>query len=507
MALVSPATAIQPSRGLTAPNAASTLSAGFKPTPEQQNILDAFRQADRPTLVVEALAGTGKTTTLKAIANVDPRRPGVYIAFNKSIVNQAGSAFPQGVNVTTAHSLAYRAIGHLYADKLNSPRRGAQWIAATLKVRPTDVDGSMLNNVLATRLAQATVARYIKSADSSIGSHHLPPRAAHLNFDAAALAAVILPIANRIWDDARKVDGKLPFTHDHYLKLWSLGSPRLPYDYLMFDEAQDADPVIASIVARQTHAQRIYVGDQNQAIYGWRGAIDAMGRVEDARRLPLTKSFRFGPAIAEQGNAWLELLGSKLRVVGHDPIQSTVCDLDEPRAILCRTNGTALGWVLAFQERGIKVALAPGDRNAGKDIQQFAWAARDLMAGKGTDHPELSTFQTWSELLEYVEEEEDAADLKRLVNIINRVGVNAVIDAIRNLTPEAMAQVTVSTAHKAKGLEWDSVRVADDFTPPDPEADEEYDPAGLMLAYVTVTRAKLRLDPGSLREPELWSPR
>lgn len=505
MALSSPATAVTPQRGFTAPGAAS--QTGFRPTPEQQAILDAYNQADKPTLVVEALAGTGKTTTLKAIARQQPSRTGVYIAFNKSIVNEAAGSFPAGVNVTTAHSLAYRAVGHLYADKLNRPRMGAQKIARKLGVSPVSLDGATINPVLATRLAQATVFRYIKTADVQIGSQHLPARAAHLNVDLDQLAAAILPVANRIWNDNRTIEGELPFTHDHYLKLWSLGNPRLPYDYIMFDEAQDADPVIASIVARQTDAQRIYVGDQNQAIYGWRGAIDAMGKVENAIRLPLTKSFRFGPAIAEQGNAWLEMLGSPLRIVGHDPIHSAVGEVAEPRAILCRTNGTALGWVLAFQERNIRVAMAPGDKNAGKDIMQFAFAARDLQAGRGTDHPELSTFETWSDLLTYVEEEEDGADLKRLVNIINRIGANAVIDAIKRLSPESMAQVTVSTAHKAKGLEWDSVRVADDFTPPDPEADEDPDPADLMLAYVTVTRAKRLLDPGSLGEPELWLPR
>jgi hypothetical protein len=203
------------------------------------------------------------------------------------------------------------------------------------------------------------------------------------------------------------------------------------------------------------------------------------------------------------------MLDSDLRVVGHDPIRSVVGPLSEaPRAILCRTNGTALGWVLAFHERGIKVALAPGNRDAGKDILRFAWAARDLMAGEGTDHPDLVGFTTWSEVVTYAEEEEDGADLKRMVGIINRIGYPAVIDAIRGLSLEENATVTVSTAHKAKGLEWSSVKVADDFVPPTSEDGEptEADPADLMLAYVTVTRAKQHLDPGSLGEPELWLP-
>jgi hypothetical protein len=488
--------------------------AGFRPTEEQQTIIDAYLEG-RP-LVVEALAGTGKTTTLKSIAAATPQRTGTYLAFNKAIVTEAEGSFPGRVNVTTAHALAYKAVGHAYGHRLpgnpGQTRMSAQRMAGILRVKPADVGGAMINPVILTRLAQGTVSRFIKSPDREIGAHHLPGRLpmalAAADIEAWALASLVLPIARRIWADQQSTNGRFTFTHDHYLKIWQLSNPVLPTDYIMFDEAQDADPVIASIVDRQA-CQRIYVGDQNQAIYGWRGAVDAMGQVRNATRLPLTRSFRFGPAVAELANEWLYALGSPLRVVGHDPILSRIEKLDAARAILCRTNGTALGWVIAFQERGVKVALAPGDRSAGKDISQFAWAARDLMAGKGTDHPDLAMFESWDQLLAFIDEEEDTADLKRLVNIINRVGVNAVINAIKNLTPEASAEVTVSTAHKAKGLEWDSVRVADDFAPPeyddpDDRPTEEELAADRMLAYVTVTRAKLQLDPGALAEPILW---
>lgn len=475
-------------------------------TGEQDAIRDAYTHGN--DLVVEALAGTGKTTTLKAIAAATPRRPGVYLAFNKAIVRAAEGTFPDAVTVTTAHSLAYQAVGKQYADRLpgnpGASRISAQRMAQTLKVRGVTLGTHTLNPVLIVRMAQATVANFIKSSRNGILSEHIPPRVLQQH-DREDLAAVVLPIANKIWDDLQRINGQFRFTHDHYLKLWSLRNPRLPFDYVMFDEAQDSDPVIASIVGAQS-GQTIYVGDQNQAIYGWRGAVNAMGKVQNAIRLPLTKSFRFGPAIAAAANEWLDLLGSRLQVVGHDPIQSVVGPFPgDPRAILCRTNGTALGWVLSFQGQQIPVALAPGDRTAGKDIERFAWAAKSLMNGEGTDHPDLVGFQTWSELCTFAEEEEDTADIKRMVGIINRIGVHGVIDAIRGLSLERDARVTVSTAHKAKGLEWDSVRVADDFVPPDPDdPDLPIDPADLMLAYVTVTRAKLRLDPGALGEAWLW---
>lgn len=502
MALSSPAAVGTVSR-LTGPGGVS-VTTGLSLTGEQQDILDAYRQGNR--LVVEALAGTGKTTTLKAIAGIHPGRPGCYLAFNKAIVASAEAGFPGAVHVTTAHALAYQAVGHVYKHRLpgnGTPRVSAQRMATVLKVKAASLATGTLNPVVIVRMAQATVARFIKSPDRELGGEHIPDRILAVH-DPLEIRAVVLPVADRIWEDLTSKTGRFFFTHDVYLKMWALTDPILPYSYILFDEAQDSDPVIAQIVARQT-AQTIYVGDQNQAIYGWRGAVDAMGAVKGATRLPLTKSFRFGPAIAEQANEWLAQLGSKHRVVGHDPINSSVGQLEAARAILCRTNGTALGWVLAFQERGVRVALAPGDRSAGKDIQRFAWAALDLMRGEGTDHPDLVGFTTWSELLAFVDEEEDTADLKRLVGIVNRVGPAGVIDAIKRLSLESQAEVTVSTAHKAKGLEWDTVKVADDFVPPDRDEDEEPEDADRMLAYVTVTRAKRVLDPGPLGDPALWS--
>ncbi len=81
------------------------------------------------------------------------------------------------------------------------------------------------------------------------------------------------------------------------------------------------------------------------------------------------------------------------------------------------------------------------------------------------------------------------------------------LQALDRLSPEHSAEVTVSTAHRAKGREWPSVRIADDFTGPDDldECDETGQPLPgpidvdeARLAYVAVTRARSQLDIGGL---------
>ena len=313
----------------------------------------------------------------------------------------------------------------------------------------------------------------------------------------AVLRQALVPLAQRAWADLSDPEGRLRFTHDCYLKLWQLSDPRLPADYVLLDEAQDANPVVAAIVDRQTHAQRILVGDRCQAIYGWRGAIDAMSRFHADQRLCLSQSFRFGPAIAAEANKWLQLLDAPLRLRGHQPIRSTVGPVPFPDAVLCRTNAEAVRQLLVAADNGRKAALVGG----GSEIRRLAEAAISLRAGTGTDHPELFAFRTWGEVQEYVEQDASGSDLKVFVQLIDTYGAEVVIDIVDRLSPEEAAEMVVSTAHKAKGREWATVRIAGDF--PEPRHSHNGQPAQVpradaMLAYVAATRARQALDPQGL---------
>ena len=120
-------------------------------------------------------------------------------------------------------------------------------------------------------------------------------------------------------------------------------------------------------------------------------------------------------------------------------------------------------------------ALAGG----GQAIKDIAKAARDLQAGRGTKHPDLSRFADWDEVRAYAQQEEDGKRLQVFVRLVDRHGPDGLIDMISRLTPEGDAknppQLTISTAHKAKGREWDTVRIAGDFRGPatDPETGEK----------------------------------
>ncbi|MGH3927249.1 MAG: DNA helicase, partial [Pseudonocardiaceae bacterium] len=72
---------------------------GFTPTDEQAAIRDAARTEQ--DLVIEAGAGTGKTSTLRLLAQDQPRMRFLYVAYNKAIQVGAKWSFPDNVEVRT----------------------------------------------------------------------------------------------------------------------------------------------------------------------------------------------------------------------------------------------------------------------------------------------------------------------------------------------------------------------------------------------------------------------
>lgn len=477
----------------------------FHPTAEQEAALAAYATGD--DLIIEAGAGTGKTATLKLLAESDPTRRGQYIAFNRAIVQEAQERMPGHVNAATAHSLAFRAVGRRYAHRLNAPRMRSHEIAQRLRLEPIGVrvgdDQKYLSEDRLAGEVMRAITLFCQSADPEPDERHfayvdgidLPAPGGQRGWtNNRRLRRALLPFVQRAWEDLQRTDGELPFRHEHYLKLYELGRPFIPVDVIYFDEAQDVSPVLASIVAQQTHAQRVYVGDSNQAIYGFTGAIDAMAQLRaagGARVATLSQSFRFGDAVAQVANRVLATLPTEMQLRGTPTIASVVAPVAEPDAILTRTNAAAVIALMAHAADGRRVHMVGG----GGEVIAFARAAEELQLRGRTSHQDLSCFEGWGEVQAYVREDAQGEELKLLVDLVDRFGARTIIAALEVMPRESDADLVVSTAHKAKGRQWNAVVLADDFPadPPNPDAlDHGVDERRLL--YVAVTRARVELD-------------
>lgn len=490
----------------------------YPPTAQQQAIIDAV-VVQKLDVAVQAYAGAGKTSTFELIANqiaaASPAAKIVYLAFNASIAKEARQKFGDNVTSLTAHSLALRSMRSTpFAEKVKRVGKGARHpdqIATLLDVRPVEYLGDEgepqeLAASARVQLAMAAVRKFRESADSEITPTHLPEALRQY----PGTGPEVLATAQQIWqnitapDNARLLDGDRPlaivFDHDDYLKIWALGNPRIDADLIFFDEAQDINGVLRKLVQDQP-IQKVVVGDTYQSIYGFRGAEDALADWPADVTLPLTQSWRFGPKIAERADDFLRLLGAPFELVGNPALDSTVGAVDTPDAVLCRTNVGTVGEVFRGFDEGKRVALVGG----GNDIRKLARAAQDLMAGRGTKDPELSRFSNWAEVVEAAEEERN---LQSFVRLIEQHGPAELLRMVENLTDENATgvnapQLVVSTAHKAKGREWDRVRISGDFHTPQynsrsgaleslPSREE------LRLSYVAITRGRHQVDPGSL---------
>jgi hypothetical protein len=477
--------------------ATATQPTGKQLTDEQLDILATAPNEN--LLVVEAGAGTGKTFELVELAKILLGN-GQYTAFNTALVAEGVVKF-RGTrcSANTYHSLAFRDEGRKFAHRLNGRRIRSSEVAQMLGLADIEVpcvDGSGKDKkVSATHLAQqvmGAVKLFCQSADRELTVRHFPKMDGvdqpNCHDVENRIKENLLPVAKSAWEDLSNPEGKLPFNHGIYLKTWQLNRPVIHASYILFDEAQDVPPVMLDVIKQQIDrgTKVIFVGDGNQEIYGFTGAKNAMKAFPDATRRFLSQSFRFGQAVAEVANAILSHLDEPTGLVmkGLPTIRSEVRGLSRPAAILTRTNACAVGHFLAAISEGRRPFLVGGT----KDLVSFVRAAIDLQRGRATDHPELGCFASWVEVEEYVKTDE-GDDLKLWVKLIKDFGAEEILAALEQMPQERDADLVISTSHRAKGREWDSVKLAADF----PTLDKMDDP-GLRLLYVACTRAKLHLD-------------
>lgn len=491
--------------------------ASSPPLSEEQR--RAVEHAGRGTsLAVVARAGSGKTHTLRAIAEAAAGRRTLLLAFNRSVAQDARTRLPRRARATTVHALAYRAVvagDRRMRDKLRSAASASprSWQEAA-GLEPADPASAA--HLAAIR---AILERFLRDDATAPAPGHVPAELAEAL--ASELGSVrwderrrwLVRRAERLWRRIADPDDPLPLSHDAYLKLFAQRVGPLPSELLLVDEAQDLAPVTLAWLHRQ-EAQVVLVGDPAQRIYGWRGAVDAMA-ASGHPEVALTRSFRFGTEIATVARSVLRLLapGSDLvgvggpgRVVVGEPIEDGKEEHDaaappRPRAVLCRGNGGVLEAVVAHAEVGVSVVGGFDATIAELGTAHALWRqrrARHASAASLTLHG-CSSWQQFERAADL-----QGGTLRTLRNVVERYGDELPARLARARTairarPEAAA-VTVSTIHRAKGREWDHVELWHDLAriPADPAGlagapDPERARAEANLLYVAVTRARRSL--------------
>ena len=256
---------------------------------------------------INAVAGSGKTTTIIEYAKERPPNSKIlYLAFNKSVRLEAIRKFAdhalKNVQVETAHSLAYKHIVN---------RNG-------FRVRPQGYKTHEITEILGLqgngeKHAEYIIANHINKFFTYYCNSD-KQKVKELNyldvvFDAKAKAFVktfysYIEKQTRIFLNKMNI-GEIDISHDFYLKKFQLSNPVLYYDYILFDEGQDASPAMLDIFFKQK-AIKVIVGDTHQQIYGWRFAVNSLEKA-DYKVYNLSTCFRFSQDIANLAMGILEL--------------------------------------------------------------------------------------------------------------------------------------------------------------------------------------------------------
>jgi superfamily I DNA/RNA helicase len=485
-------------------------------TDEQKAII-----ASKGNIKINAVAGSGKTTTVIEYAKARPRNSRIlYLAFNKSVKTEAERKFRdaglRNVKVETAHSLAFRHVvaGSGYTIKPSGYK--THEIAELL-----GLEGNGEKH--AEFIVANHINRFITYFCNSDKLHIKDLNYLDVVADPKA-GAFVKKFYSYIEKKTRlllaKMDkAEIEITHDFYLKKFQLNDPRLNYDYILFDEGQDASAAMLDVFLKQK-AVKVIVGDTHQQIYGWRYAVNSLQKAPFTS-YNLSTSFRFSQDKADLAGA---VLHWKTHVGEYSPIpitgQASGRD-NKLKAVLARTNLGLLLKAIEYvtEKKSLKHLYFEGNINSYTyaddgaslyDVLNLYNGKRRLIRDKL-----IREMQDMKELEDYISKTDDM-QLKMMVDIVKEYGndIPAIIKEIKekHIDDREQADMIFSTVHKSKGMEYDTVHLVNDFV--NEEKIEKWLKEGwpgmtpeklneeINMLYVAITRTR-----NSLHIPETLMPK
>lgn len=475
-------------------------------TAEQQQIIRSTGN-----IKINAVAGSGKTTTVIEYARSRPADSRIlYLAFNKSVRLEAARKFEEkglsNVQVDTAHSIAFRYIVPGSSYRLKSQGYKTSEVVEILGLQSGGE-----------KHAEYIIANHINKFIAYFCNSN-KRRVQELNYLEIVADEQAKKFVTRFYADieqhtrnflAKMERAEIEITHDFYLKKFQLASPQLNYDYILFDEGQDASPAMLDVFLKQ-QATKVIVGDTHQQIYGWRHAVNSLEKV-DFEDYTLSTSFRFNQVTADLAMRVLDFkkhidAPADVFITGKGNSVSV-----KNKAVIGRTN---LGLLLkAIQyvtaDTGFKRIYFEGN------IHSYTYAddgasLYDVLNLHNGEHDRvrdklLKGMKDLGELEEYVEKTEDV-QLGTMIDIVREYGnqIPGIIKKIKDRHVEneerEKAELIFSTVHRCKGMEYDAVELANDFITEkklktfrdelDAAADFSKLNEEINLLYVAVTRTR-----------------
>lgn len=493
---------------------------GYAPSIQQQAVYNHVRTSMQ-SLIIQAVAGAGKTTTLvevcKLIAAMD-RRSAVFTAFNKAIADEIAARLKEAgiewnqVRAATFHSLGRSAWVKVH-PKAKTNEFKVQAIMEQMQV-PEGFRGFVGKAVSHAKSRALGVEGSIEDQSQwfAIVDHH--DMAEMLEDMDAAADPITTGIAHAIAVLKRSIalnpteidfDDMLYAPVLHQVRMWQ-------NDYVLVDEAQDTNPVRRAFARKMLKpgGMLIAVGDKHQAIYGFTGAdndaLDQIAREFNAIELPLTVTYRCPKAVVDVARRYVSHItaadsapaGTAATIEFDQFVKLGYTDFTTQDAVLCRNTKPLVE--LAFNLIRRRIPCHVEGREIGTGLLKLAarWKSVETVADlrvKLEDH-----LKAQQERLLAKKQEAKLAVLfdqvTTLFVIMESLTDDAPVSEVKRVIDEIFtdggAGVTLSTIHKSKGREWKKVYwLGRNRWQPSPFARQDWQhEQEVNLMYVAATRAK-----------------
>lgn len=485
-------------------------------SPQQLAVFDAVTEANR-NLIVEAVAGSGKTTSLVGACE-RMKGPVAFCAYNKRIADEIKfrvSHLPL-VTAGTFHSFGFAAVRGAASPSVVGSKLGD--IQAELR-QPQNLQSAarfLCSLAKQTGLgAQGFASATDQAAWEALISHF--DVGADLELDSGGLliecAAALLHRSNASWTETIDFDDML------YLPLL-LQLPLRKYSWVLVDEAQDTNPVRRAFAHRMLapEGRLVAVGDRHQAIYGFTGAdndaLDIIASEFSCTNFPLTVTYRCPQAVVRHAHQWVSHIEAAdtapegiVRTIPLSAFRKLGADaLGEGDAVLCRYTRPCVDEALRLIRRGIGARVEGRDIGQGLITLTKRWktvCSLDDLADHLDDYRKREVDKALAKHNELQASSiQDKVDTLLCIIESMPAGSNvwdlqgAITKLFGDTEPGTTPKVVVfSTVHKAKGREWDRVYILgrETFMPSKWAAQDWQREQERNLIYVAVTRTKHEL--------------
>lgn len=471
----------------------------FKPSKYQQAVFD-FISSGHGNAVIEAVAGSGKTTTLvEALKLTSKMLKVAFLAFAVNTKDTLAARAPNWVKVCTLHSLGFAALRAAIPNMSKEPDPDNLYkIVKDLLPEPEDAP---------LRSPLMKLAGLVKNTlTDAVDLAAVESMAAHYGVETNGDEERLFELLPRVIEICRT---QLT-TIDYDDMIWLPVVLRLPvekFDIVFGDEVQDWNACQIELVmkALKPTSRVIAVGDRRQSIFGFRGAdINAIPNLIkrlNATVLPLSICYRCPKSHVEMAKEIVpQIEASETAIEGvieYVDYQVAVKQMTDGQMVLCRVNAALVSCAYKLIKRGQKAIIRGRnfaddligliDKLQPKDIidlvvkvEQYKQNEIAKLEAKGGRETQIQNMMDKCDTLS--EMTEGMADLFELRDRIDTI-----------FNDKSKEGVILSTVHRAKGDENKDVWILRPELMPMKSTQAWQAEQEENIRYVAYTRSKMNL--------------